>query len=159
MSRSASIALSLVLAACTAPVPQAPPVDLAAVKDAIQAREKEWSAAFLAGDGTAISNLYTEDGASIPANGEWDRGRAGIARSLQAQLDTITVSLREDITQEVIPMGDYVFEIGDYRYEGTSKADGTPRSASGRYVVLWRKDADGVWRLHRDLGNEFRPRQ
>jgi ketosteroid isomerase-like protein len=31
---------------------------------------------------------------------------------------------------------------------------GKPRRISGRYVVLWRKDTDGVWRLHRDMGVE-----
>jgi uncharacterized protein (TIGR02246 family) len=157
MPRSSTVAFVFLIAACAAPAPPAAPVDLDAVKATIQAREKEWSAAYVAGNGTAIASLYTEDGASITPSGEWDRGREGIARSMQAQLDSMTVTMREDIVSEVIPAGDYVVEVGDYRWAGTSKADGNPRSGSGRYMVLWRKDADGVWRLHRDIGNEVRP--
>jgi ketosteroid isomerase-like protein len=55
----------------------------------------------------------------------------------------------------VIPAGgDYALEIGHYSYQATSKATKKPVSSSGRYMVLWRKDTDGVWRLHRDIGNE-----
>ena len=146
--------LLFILAACQAPAPEAPPpVDVAALKDAIQAREKEWSAAFLAADAAAISNLYTEDAASIQLSGDWRRGRAAIAEMMQPQFDSTTFTAREDITEEVIAVGpDYVFEVGQHRSAGTAKAGGKDVSATGRYVVLWRKDADGVWRIHRDLG-------
>jgi len=146
--------LLFTLAACQAPAPEAPPpVDVAALKDAIQAREKEWSAAFLAADPAAISNLYTEDAASIQLSGDWNRGRAAIAAQMQPQFDSATYTVREDITEEVIPVGpDYVFEVGQFRSAGTAKVGGKEISATGRYVVLWRKDADGVWRIHRDLG-------
>ena len=156
--------LSLVLAllalgACAAPTPEpvdaAPAVDVAALKDAIQAREREWSAAYLTGDGAAVSALYTEDAASIPNTGDWHRGRAAIAKDLQSQLDSVTFTAREDITDEVIPAGpDYVFELGHYNATGTYKVGGKPKVVSGRYAVLWRRDSDCVWRLMRDIGNE-----
>lgn len=139
-----------------APTPEEPAApDVAALTEAIQAREREWSAAYLAADAAAVSNLYTEDGASVTPIGEWDRGRAAIASGLKRQLDSATFTAREDITEEVIPVGpDYLLEIGHYNSTGTPKAGGAVRNVSGRYMVLWRKDADGVWRLHRDLGAE-----
>lgn len=154
-----SLVLLLTLAACTAPPkapegPSTPPPDPAALRDAIQAREKEWSAAFLAGNAAGVAGLDTEDGAQVQASGDWFRGRDGITKAMQAQFDTLAVTAREDITDEVFPAGDYVVEIGHYSYQGTSKVGAKPRSAAGRYMVLWRKDADGVWRLHRDIGNE-----
>jgi uncharacterized protein (TIGR02246 family) len=154
--RLPSVLLLATLTACAAPAPEAAaPVDVAALKDAIQAREKEWSAAFLAADPAAIAALYTEDAASIPGAGDWNRGRAGIAANMQPQFDSTTFTAREDITEEVIPVGaDYIFEVGHYSSTGTSKADGTEKLDSGRYVVLWRKDADGAWRIHRDMGTD-----
>jgi len=156
--RLRSLVLLLIIAACAAPAPaKAPdtPVDPAALKTAIQAREKEWSAAYLAGNGAGIGALYTTDGASIQPAGDPYMGRDGIAKGEQAQLDTLAVTAREDITDEVIPAGgDYALEIGHYSYQATSKATKKPVSSSGRYMVLWRKDTDGVWRLHRDIGNE-----
>jgi len=158
-----SLALLLIVAACAPPAkaPEAPPVDVAALKDAIQAREKEWSTAYLAGNATGVAALYTEDGASVQASGDSWGGRAAIEKNMKAQLDTIAVTSREDITEEVIPAGDnYIIEVGRYSYQGTSKtAAKTPRSASGRYMVLWRKDADGAWRLHRDIGSEAAPKK
>jgi uncharacterized protein (TIGR02246 family) len=151
--------LALAVAGCTTPPgetapPTPPPVDEAAIRDTIQAREREWSAAFVAGDATAIANLYTEDGAQVEPVGEWRRGRAAITAGMKAQLDTLNVTAREDIPEEVIVTGDYAVEFGRYSYTATSKAGNKPVSGAGRYVVLWRKDADGQWRLHRDLGND-----
>lgn len=150
--------LLLVLAAgCAAPreEPAAPPVvDAAAIRDTIQAREKEWSAAFIAGDAAAIANLYTEDGAQIQPAGEPYRGREAITAGMKKQLDTLNVTAREDITEEVIPAGDYVIEIGHYTLTATTKNGNKPVTGAGRYMVVWRKDADGQWRLYRDIGTE-----
>src|ERR1051325_6802388 len=147
-----SLTILLTAAACAAPPKTAmtPPMDPAALKDTIQAREKAWSAAFLAGNGTAIGDLYTEDAQSIQPVGDSWSGRAAIAKGEQAQLDTLAVTAREDLAEEVIPAGpDHAIEVGHYSYQATSKTTKKPVSASGRYMVLWRKDADGVWRLQR----------
>lgn len=159
--RSLSPALIfLALGACSTPAtetaaPAEAPVDAAALKDAIQAREKEWSAAYLTGNGETVAALYAEDGASIPPTGDWSKGRPAIAKDLQNQLDSVSFTVREDITDEVIPLGaDHALEIGHYQSSGTYKIGGKARSTSGRYMVLWRKDSDGVWRLLRDLGSD-----
>ena len=147
------LVLLFTLASCTpaAKTPEAPP-DPTALRGAIQAREREWSAAFLAGNASGVAALYTQDGAQVQSSGDANRGRDGITKAMQAQFDTVAVTAREDITDEVFP-------AGDYSYQGTSKKDNKPVSASGRYMVLWRKDADGVWRLHRDIGSEAPPKK
>jgi uncharacterized protein (TIGR02246 family) len=156
----ASAALLFALAGCGTPArtPAAAPADPAALRGDIQAREREWSAAFLAGNAAGIAALYTEDGAQVQAVGDMHQGRAAITAAMQAQFDTVAVTAREDIADEVIPAGDFAVEIGHYSYQGTSKARHRPVSGAGHYMVLWRKDADGVWRLHRDIGNDA-PRQ
>jgi uncharacterized protein (TIGR02246 family) len=155
-----SLVLSLILANCAPPAkaPEAP-VDPAALRDAIQAREREWSAAFLAGNAAGVAALYTQDGAQVQATGDSHQGRDAITKAMQTQFDTVAVTAREDITEEVFPAGDYAVEVGHYSYQGTSKADKKPVSAAGRYMVLWRKDADGIWRLHRDIGSEAPPKK
>ena len=125
-----------------------------ALRNAIQAREKEWSAAFLAGNAAGVASLYTEDAAQVQVSGDWARGREGITKAMQAQFDTLTVKAREDITEEAFAAGDYAVEIGHYSYQGTSKTGNKPLSSAGRYMAVWRKDAHGVWRIYRDIGNE-----
>ncbi len=152
-----SLLLVLTVVGCAKPAeapPTPPPIDAAAIKDTIQAREREWSAAFLAGDPVAVANLYTEDGAQVQPAGDWFRGREAITAGMKKQLDTLNVTAREDITEEVIVAGDYVVEFGRFTYAATTKKGNKPATGAGRYVVLWRKDADGQWRLHRDLGSE-----
>jgi uncharacterized protein (TIGR02246 family) len=156
MNRSQnSWALLLVLAGCAQPQPKQapvpPPPDPAAIRATIETTEKAWSAAYLKGDAPAIANLYTQDAASVPASGEWARGRDAIAKSNQAAFDTVNVTAREDITEEVTVSGDYATEVGHYSWTGTHKKTKAALSGAGRYVVLWHKDADGTWRLHRDL--------
>jgi len=150
------VVLLLSIAACAQPA-KAPetPVDLAALKSSIQEREKEWSAAFLARNASGLASLYTDDAVQLqPVASDDRKGRDGIMQATQAQFDTLTtVASREDITEEVIPAGPYVVEVGRYAFTGTSKAN-KPVSGNGRYLVLWRKDADGQWRLLRDIGSE-----
>ena len=132
-------------------------VDVSALKDAIQAREKEWSAAYLAANSAGVAALYAEDGASVPPTGDWMRGRAAIAKYMQAGFDTVTAASREDVTEEVIPAGDHVVEVGHYSWKGSHKRTKAALSGAGRYMVVWRKDADGQWRLLRDIGSEAPP--
>jgi len=152
------LTLCLSVVGCAQQERKAAMADPTALREVIQGREREWSAAFLAGNAAGVANLYTEDGAQVQAAGDWVRGRAGITKAMQAQFDTLAVTAREDITEEVFPAGDYLVEIGHYSYQGTSKTDSKPRLGAGRYMVLWRKDADGVWRLHRDIGNDAPPK-
>lgn len=157
-----ALVLLVTFASCTAPAkaPEAS-TDPTALRDTIQVREKEWSAAFLAGNAAGVAALYTEEAASVQPTGDWARGRDGITKTMQAQFDTLAVTAREDITEEVIPAGNYAVEIGHYSYQGTSRTDKAkaPRSSAGRYMVLWRKDADGAWRLLRDIGSEAAPKK
>src|SRR2546427_6530873 len=110
-----SLVLLVPLASCAAPAkaPEAP-ADPAALRDAIQAREREWSAAFLAGNAAGVAALYTADGAQVQPSGDWYRGHDGITRGMQAQFDTVSVTAREDITEEVFAAGEYAVEIGHY---------------------------------------------
>ncbi|HUX44276.1 MAG TPA: nuclear transport factor 2 family protein [Terracidiphilus sp.] len=49
------------------------------------------------------------------------------------------------------PVGDMGYTWG--HYEGHSKdASGNPVTTSGRYITVWRKQADGTWKLVLDAG-------
>lgn len=136
-------------AAATTPAAAAP--DTAAIRATITSTEKQYSEAYKKGDGAAVAALYSTDAASVPAQGEWSRGRDAIAKQNQTTLDAVTVDTREDVPEEVTVMGDHAVEIGHYAWTGKAKKGGAARGEAGRYMALWHKDTDGTWRLSRDI--------
>ncbi len=52
---------------------------------------------------------------------------------------------------EVADSGDLAYTLGDFEIRSTS-ADGSQRKATGTYVSIWRKDANGDWKAVVDAG-------
>ncbi len=152
LSACAAIALTMVCAPAEAPAPPAP--DLEALRSEVATTEQAWSAAYLAGDAAGVAAIYAEDGASITPRGEWERGRDAIARGMQATFDSLTISARSDVPLEVFVAGDYLVEVGEYSQTATEKKAGKDASRSGRYLVIWKRDANGALKIYRDIGNQ-----
>lgn len=102
-------------------------------------------------DAAAISQVFTEDGEVIPfAEKGFIAGRAAIEafnverlkkfRSIDLVLTTLTVGTS----------GDLAYETGTSRAT-LQEGDKAPITRTGRYVVVWRHDPDGVWRIRVDL--------
>jgi len=110
-------------------------------------------AAAVAGGGTeAWVSWFASDGAQIrPGAGEV-RGHDAI-REAMAGLDDPNYSLRwEPLRADVAASGDLGWTTGSYISEGVG-ADGQPKRTQGRYVSIWRRQADGSWKVVMDLGN------
>ena len=135
--------LSLLALACLAP---ALPAHADAVRDAVEAGNRAFVAAFLKGDATAISHLYTADAQVIPPGAPVAKGRPAIAAFWQASIDSGIKDVKLD-TADVESAGDLAYETGTVRLVAK---DGT--SSSARYVVVWKR-VDGKWLLHRDVWN------
>ena len=123
-----------------------------ALKDAIQSRENEWSAAFNAGDAAAIAAFYEEDAVLLAPGGPPVHGNVAIGEALSGLFGVLqNLAL---VTEEVRPIGDdNAIEIGRLQYD-VSGADGIMISFTGNYVVNWHKGEDGVWRYVSDIFNE-----
>ncbi len=122
------------------------------LKDAFQARNDAWSAAFNAGDAATLGALYEEDAVLMAPGGAPIVGRAAIADALSG-LFGVLGNLKL-VTEDVRPAGDaHVVEMGRIIYELTA-ADGSKTLFTGNYVVVWQQGEDGVWRLFRDIFNQ-----
>lgn len=115
-------------------------------RDAVEAGNQAFIAAFLKGDADALAQLYTEDAQVIAPGAPVARGRSAIAAAWQRTLDTGVQGLRLD-TAEVESSGDLACETGIVRLVAR---DGT--ESQGRYVVVWKREG-GRWKLHRDIWN------
>lgn len=61
-------------------------------------------------------------------------------------------------TVEIIGMGDMVCEIGKAAVTIQPEGQETIEDI-GKYVVIWKKTADGAWKLHVDIWNTNLPLQ
>ena len=46
-------------------------------------------------------------------------------------------------------------KIGNHELDG----EGKPVDLTGKYVTVWKKDADGKWKIYRDIFNDDSPTQ
>ncbi len=98
-----------------------------------------------------VAELYTEDAVLLPPGAARLDGREAIQQFWQGMLDAGVrdISLT---TQEVEDAGDSAVEVGTI--SATAPGDGDARVAlTGKYIVVYRRDGGGNWRLHRDIWN------
>jgi uncharacterized protein (TIGR02246 family) len=116
------------------------------VRDAVEASNRAFIAAFLRGDSAAIAQLYTENAQVIAPGEPVARGRAAIAAAWQNAIDSGVKDVKLQ-TAEVESAGDLASETGTVRLVAK---DGSITQA--RYVVVWKREG-GRWKLHRDIWN------
>jgi uncharacterized protein (TIGR02246 family) len=123
----------------------------AAVRSAIEAGNKKFSAAVTKGDAAALASLYTTDAEAFPPNSDVVKGLAAIQAMWKGVLDS-GVTGAELATTEVEAQGTFASEVGTYviKLKDGAVAD------RGKYVVVWKKVA-GRWLLHRDIWNTSQP--
>jgi uncharacterized protein (TIGR02246 family) len=141
-------ALALFLSSATS---QAEDAQLTAVKKAIAEGNARYIGACARLDADAFAAVYDRDGARLERGGSVVLGRAAIAKttgqSWQKLSGPLTVTAK---TEEVWLVADIAYETGLYTLAVTSRV-GVTKRASCRYVTLWKKQADGGWKIFRDL--------
>lgn len=127
------------------------------VRKAIEAANAQWAAAFNRGDAVAVAALYTDGATVMPPDSEMVRGRQDIREFWQG---AIQGGLKDAVltTVEVQASGSMAYEIGKFSLTAHPK-DQAPKMISGKYVVVWKRQADGGWKLHVDIWNSSMPAQ
>jgi ketosteroid isomerase-like protein len=136
----------------TATLAGAPAPDAATVRRAIEASDSSFSAAALRGDSTGLASHYADDAVLMLANVPAARGHEAIARSFGALVSTMKLSAFKLQTQDVTLAGEYAIETGAYQM--TSQMKGAkPIQDIGKYIVVWKKQPDGSYKIFRDIAN------
>jgi len=101
-------------------------------------------------DSATPPSLYTSDGKILPPNGEVVSGTDAIAEFWQGFFE-LGITEARPVTLEVLPMGDYALEVGEYSvFREDNLVD------HGKIMVLWKNEV-GVWKMHRDTWNSSVP--
>ena len=120
------------------------------VRDAVEAGNANFIAAYLAEDAQAIAQLYTESAEVIAPGAPVARGRAAIADFWKAGFAANPPKSIQLETRDVEAAGDLAVELGSVKL---GFRDGSTQQA--RYLVVWKREG-GSWKLHRDIWNAER---
>ena len=118
---------------------------------AIEAANAKFSEAYARGDAQALSAMYTSDAIALPPDSEMIRGNEAIGEFWKATRDS-GVQSAALTTVDVGRSGDVAYEVGQVSL--TIQPPGKePTTAVAKYVVVWKRQGDGSWKLHRDIWN------
>ena len=132
----------------------APPVvDAAAVRQAIDQATAKYVDAVTRGDSIGIVATYADDAVFMSSGEPAHRGRGEIGATVAKFVQSGTkVSDYKQNTASVDVAGDYAIETGSYEITMTPKG-GKLIHDKGKYLTVWKKQADGSWKIYRDINN------
>jgi uncharacterized protein (TIGR02246 family) len=122
------------------------------VRQAIEQVNARFMEAFKAGDAATIASLYTETGKMLPPDAAEIVGREAIQAEWQSWIDGGLKDLTLE-AQEVEASGDLAYEVGAFSLQVPAESDDMV-TAGGNYVVVWKRGAEGDWRLEVDTWND-----
>ena len=130
--------------------------DVDEARKGIQAGNAALMQAITAGDATAIAALYTKEAIVLPDRGEMIMSSKAGVEALWKEQFAAGVKAFNLETLNVERSGDMAFETG--RFTGVIAPEGKPEAkVVGKYLVVWRREKDGAWKLHRDIWNSDPP--
>ncbi len=151
--------LALAVGAC-APAQEAadepavdPAVDAAAI-EAVRAAEAD---AAEAGDTDAFLALMTDDIIAMPPNEGLITGKDALRAWLDGFTEQFDVTLEPYVTDEVEVSGDLAFERFSGVWTLTPKDGGESVTENLRGIHIYRRQADGSWKIARDVWNSSDP--
>ncbi len=148
---TALILFPLVAAAC------APAVDVEADRAAIEAMREAEGAAVAAGDADALTNLHADDIVIMAPNEPIVSGRDAAREWANGFVATVSATIDSYTSDDIVIMGDVAIE----RYSGhltlTPKDGGDAVAENIKGFHIYRRQADGSWKMTHDIWNSDDP--
>ena len=127
-------------------------VDTAAIEKQIRDSETRWNKAYAARDATALAAQYAVDATLANPGAPLVHGQPAIqAAEVKFVADeNLKVEFASDRIQ-VAESGELAYSRGHFTMQSTDPATGKPRSDSGAYLTVWKKQPDGSWKAVEDF--------
>lgn len=151
-ARGAAYAVALLI--MVTPAVRAQDTAMAAVRRAIDAQNAAWSEGIKRADADGLARIFADSGVQVGmARGTIIKGQAALAdRFRQSFADGRGASDVVVQTDQVILDGPTAIEYGHYAYRYPAVQSLPPIAIDGHYVVVWRRQADGAWKILMDAG-------
>lgn len=124
---------------------------------AITKAQALWKEAFATGDGAkAAAMAFTEDARLLPDGAPIVEGRDAIGAYWQGAFDAGFHDLELGLVSVDMVGENTMIETGTWSVSFPIEGGGSG-SAGGKALVIWKKEADGVWRMAQDMWNADAP--
>jgi ketosteroid isomerase-like protein len=119
--------------------------------------DADWSKAAGAKDIDKTVSYYSDDALVMPSNSPVLQGKAAARAMWQAMFNMPGFGGGWKTTKvDVARSGDVGYTTGTYEINETD-ASGKPRTDKGKYLAVWKKQADGTWKCVADMFNTDLP--
>jgi ketosteroid isomerase-like protein len=111
--------------------------------------------AMKAKDATPTADLYAENAVSYPPNAAPLEGKNAIVEYNKAWFASVEADSMAAGRDGALSSGDLAVETGWFYFKG--KMGGQAMEDRGRYMNVWQRQADGSWKMVRDMANSSMP--
>ncbi len=159
-------ALVTTMTACTAPsaesnqVPAATGMsagtldepNVAEIRSTIESANQRSADAMVAGDIATSLESYSDNAVSMMPGMPPMRGKSAIEQGISGMMTEMKVTAARFTTEDVMVAGDLAIESGTYAMSMQPKT-GKAFDDVGKYISIWQRQADGGWKVVRDMNN------
>jgi uncharacterized protein (TIGR02246 family) len=127
---------------------------LASARPEIDAANAAWLPGLQRRDADAIAAAYADSGLFVAGDGTVTRGRAAVARMYAARFPRLRPIRTGAVVQDGLAVlgPTRIAEWGHGWLELAPERDGeAPERSGGTYLTVWQREADGHWRIVRNL--------
>jgi uncharacterized protein (TIGR02246 family) len=125
--------------------------DPAHIRQVIEQNNARLIETFVAGDAGAAAALFDDDAVLMLPGIPQIAGRGAIEQALAGAFAAVKYHRIVANVQEVQYFGDYALEMGTSEF--TYEVGGRTFVDQGKYVVGWKRQPSGEWKIHRDVSN------
>jgi uncharacterized protein (TIGR02246 family) len=129
--------------------------DVVQVRESIEEADAKYSEAIRQSNVAGVVDVYTVDATMVPPDGEIVKGKQAIEelykRFFQMGMKEIVFT-----TIEVGGSGNMAYEIGKSKVRIQPEGQAA-MTDSTKYLVIWKRQADGTWKVHVDIWNVNAP--
>jgi ketosteroid isomerase-like protein len=130
-------------------------VDVEQERSALLAEDMAWSQTV--GDMETFMSYFAPDATAYPQGAPKVMGTEALRAMLTDMMSAPGFSLQWTPSKaEVSAAGDMGYTVGTYTTTGNDAA-GNPMTEQGKYITIWKKQADGQWKAVEDIFNADAP--
>jgi ketosteroid isomerase-like protein len=150
-------ACAALLAGCQPKAPAAPVDESAAAVEAVRAADMAWEKAVSGRDTTAAVAAVEATGSVLAPNSPIATGPEAVRGVFAGFYGMPAMTIHwQPVVVEAARSGDLAYSRGTYELT-FNDPKGKPVADHGKYATVWRKQADGTWKVVLDMFNSDMP--